>query len=339
MILRTLLDPLCHLDNCSVSATTVVRVLPNPISTPIDSTVNNVEKHEETHEDLQTAFFRAQVDEPQLPYLECSRPVYGENLLHLKEEEEEEEEEEGKGNSCASAAEFEELDDATEEALQDRLLLLANNEVDKMSNKKENGVILQRGFIKKITITAPPDFKPKPPNPAKGEPFFPNVDNPGNWSEYTFRPGFKKKDKGGQYTFHSLPTGAVPVPVNDGKREAAGWEFHYKGWKHDEVDNVSFRSGASAKNLFPKKRQGCLDAKLLTKMGLTEAIMVNEDALFSTAFASDVRAYEIGNKWGSETALLHKSRGLDIKVCDFAWPWRFLWAQVQASSCSRTCSF
>jgi hypothetical protein len=42
-----------------------------------------------------------------------------------------------------------------------------------MSDKKENGVILQKGFSKEILITtAPPDFKPKPPNPVKGEPFF-----------------------------------------------------------------------------------------------------------------------------------------------------------------------
>jgi hypothetical protein len=84
-------------------------------------------------EGRQSAFFPAQVDESQLSYLECSGPVYGVNLSHLKEEEQEE----GEGNSCASAPKFEELNDATEEALQDRLLLLANNKVDKMSNKKK----------------------------------------------------------------------------------------------------------------------------------------------------------------------------------------------------------
>jgi hypothetical protein len=56
----------------------------------------------------------------------------------------EEEQEEGDGDSCASAPKFEELDDATKEALQYQLLLLANNEVDKMSIKKESGVILQK---------------------------------------------------------------------------------------------------------------------------------------------------------------------------------------------------
>jgi hypothetical protein len=95
----------------------------------------------------------------------------------------EEEQEQGNGDSCASATKFEDLGDATKKALQDRLLLLANNEVDKMSDKRENGVILQKGFSKEIAITtAPPDFKPKAPNPAKGEPSFPDVDNPGNWS-------------------------------------------------------------------------------------------------------------------------------------------------------------
>ena len=148
-----------------------------------------------------------------------------------------------------------------------------------MSNRKENGVVLQKGFSKEIKITsAPPDFKPKARNESKGEPFLLNIDNPGNWLEYTFRPEFAKKDKGGSYTCHTLPSGAVPVPIKDGKREAAGWEFHYKGSR--KRDSTSFWSGALPENLFPKLRQGCLDAELLKKMGLTKARMANEDAQF-----------------------------------------------------------
>jgi hypothetical protein len=41
---------------------------------------------------------------------------------------------------------FEDLGNAAKEALQDQLLLLANSEVDKMSDEKENGVILQSFF-------------------------------------------------------------------------------------------------------------------------------------------------------------------------------------------------
>jgi hypothetical protein len=188
------------------------------------------------------------------------------------------------GDSCASASEFEVLGEAKEEALQDRLFLLVNNEDDKMSDSRENGVIIQKQFNKEISITTtPPDFKPKARNELKGEPTFLNVNNPGKWSEYTFRPEFAKKEKGGKgrnCTGHSLPTGAVPVPEKDGKREAGGWQFYYNGWKHDSVDDASFRSGVSPENLFPKSRQGCLDTELLKKMGLTEARMVNEDALF-----------------------------------------------------------
>ena len=92
-----------------------------------------------------------------------------------------------------------------------------------------------------------------------------NINNPGNWSEYTFRPEFAKKDKGGNYTCHTLPTGAVPVPIKDGKREAAGivlvsdvnqnrprmyahchkYQERYDGWYNDTQYNehqcVKFR--------------------------------------------------------------------------------------------------
>jgi hypothetical protein len=106
----------------------------DPKSTPEDFVTSSPNpEHGSDHEGQQSAFIGAQVDESQQSYLECSRPIYGVNLSHLKEEEQEE----GKGDNCASAPKFEELDHATEEALQYRLLLLANNEVDKMSDKKE----------------------------------------------------------------------------------------------------------------------------------------------------------------------------------------------------------
>jgi hypothetical protein len=78
----------------------------------------------------------------------------------------------------------------------------------------------------------------------------------------------------GKHAHHTLPTEAVPVPTKDRKREAAGWEFHCQGWKHDcdsSVGDGSFRSGALPENLFPKNQQGCLDAELLKKMSLTRA--------------------------------------------------------------------
>jgi hypothetical protein len=46
-----------------------------------------------------------------------------------------------------------------------------------------------------------------------------------------------------QYSHHALATGARPVPAdNKGKREKAGWDFHYKEWPNPE--NLKYRSGA-----------------------------------------------------------------------------------------------
>ncbi len=51
------------------------------------------------------------------------------------------------------------------------------------------------------------------------------MDNPGKWSNFTFRPMFEPK--GGKYNCHSMPAGAIPVPMNakTGKRELGGYEF------------------------------------------------------------------------------------------------------------------
>jgi hypothetical protein len=57
----------------------------------------------------------------------------------------------------------------------------------------------------------PDDWNPTI-NKNKGEPLFEDVDNPGGWSLYTFRPMFEPR--GGQYICHAMQAGAVPVPIN-----------------------------------------------------------------------------------------------------------------------------
>jgi len=60
-----------------------------------------------------------------------------------------------------------------------------------------------------VKIPGPPAGWTAPPtNTAAGEPDFSDVDNPGRWPEFIFRPVFK----GNKYIHHALPTGAVPVP-------------------------------------------------------------------------------------------------------------------------------
>jgi hypothetical protein len=100
---------------------------------------------------------------------------------------------------------------------------------------------------------------------------FTAVDNPGNWDKYTFQPQFEKKT--GNYTCHSLPTGARPCPPNaQGNRTRDGWEFHYNGWYGpDDLPHRS--SGATRNSPFPESRKGCMDKVKLTTLGLTKERM------------------------------------------------------------------
>ena len=62
-----------------------------------------------------------------------------------------------------------------------------------------------------------------------GELKFETVDNPGQWSEFTFIPVFTKRD--GIYKRHALPTGVMPPPhENSGTRLINRWDFHYNDW-------------------------------------------------------------------------------------------------------------
>jgi hypothetical protein len=139
-------------------------------------------------------------------------------------------------------------------------------------------------------------------NVAPAEPDFKDVDNPGNWNEFIFRPVYLKsgtgKDAQYKYLRHELPAGASPVPLNaDGKRVENGWEFFYGGW---ENSRASVRSGASVENLFPKERDSSLDVQILKSLGLTTDRVRNEqgnpDALFffSTPVAN-LQSQTIGN--------------------------------------------
>jgi hypothetical protein len=102
---------------------------------------------------------------------------------------------------------------------------------------------------------------------------FYQVDNPGNWQEYTYTAKYKK----GRYTHHCIPTGSKPVTINsDGDRNVNGWEFFYKGW---ESELATARNGATQGNLFPDKRHDCLNTTKLRKYDLSKKHMVSKDAL------------------------------------------------------------
>jgi hypothetical protein len=127
--------------------------------------------------------------------------------------------------------------------------------------------------------SAPDDWNPNV-NINCGEPRFEDVDNPGGWSNCTFRPMFEPR--GGKYICHAMPAGAVPVPINalTGKREAGGYEFFYKGWKKKNPTRENCRFGATREDLFPADRDITLDVTFLKKMGLSKQRMEECNALF-----------------------------------------------------------
>ena len=76
--------------------------------------------------------------------------------------------------------------------------------------------------------SAPRDYEPEPPK-YDAPKCFEDVDNPGSWSPFTFRPRYCDK----KYLGHFSPSGAQVVPKNaDGRRvitndDGEEWEFFY----------------------------------------------------------------------------------------------------------------
>jgi hypothetical protein len=187
--------------------------------------------------------------------------------------------EEGFGDSDNEADDVLDHADAMVEARQVRRQQEAVEEDETVEWTDHNSILLQKGASEPVLKLpgAPPNWSAPPRKEAKGEPVFIEVDNPGGWDEYTYRPEFSTKgDK--KYVKHVLPTGATPVAEVDGKRSVGDWEFFYSGWK-DSGDN-SFRDGASQAKPFPESRRGQLDRHLLLRMGLTSQRMISCDALF-----------------------------------------------------------
>jgi hypothetical protein len=129
-------------------------------------------------------------------------------------------EEEGEGDSNCSADEVEELNSSMWAAKNERLeVLLEDKMVDIVSDTRTNSLVVELLGSEVSVPKAPNDWVPKKPKIETNEPKFVDVDNPGGWDEYTFRPNFltkaTKNTKKGTYTHHSLPTGARPVPLDE----------------------------------------------------------------------------------------------------------------------------
>ena len=148
---------------------------------------------------------------------------------------------------------------------------------EEFSPAEGNGVVQLVGAPDGWVPPGPPPtwagYQPKGNAPELGD-----VDNPGNWSLYSFCPKYKT---GSVYSGHFTPAGAMVLPVNEhGERELNGWRFHYQGWTPDAFDKSTYvRGEATQHDLKPDSRKGSLDANILRKHGC-DADRVRDDPLF-----------------------------------------------------------
>jgi hypothetical protein len=148
---------------------------------------------------------------------------------------------------------------------------------EEFSPAEGNGVVQLVGAPDGWVPPGPPPtwagYQPKGNAPQLGD-----VDNPGNWSLYSFCPKYKT---GSVYSGHFTPAGAMVIPANEhGERELNGWRFHYQGWTPDAFDKSTYvRGEATQQDLKPDSRKGSLDANILRKHGC-DADRVRDDPLF-----------------------------------------------------------
>ena len=156
-----------------------------------------------------------------------------------------------------------------------------DDEDDAMINVSNNATISGAPYGWKVP-GPPANWKPNEPNTEAGEPPFEDVDNPGGWDQFTYKPKIDMKKK--KYLYHCLPTGATPVPENStGKRSIGDWNFVYDGsWKDDGTHG--FRSGATKEDRFPESRKGSLSRDRLTLLGMTADRILEEDGLPDALF-------------------------------------------------------
>ena len=191
------------------------------------------------------------------------------------------------GDSDEEGVESEIFDEAFVKAMIERNNHEGGMHVEEINSGEIAFVIAEDGVMNGVedvnlsqTINKVPDdwIVPVKREEGSSEPDFEDVDNPGGWNSFIFRPVYKKTGTGKnakyKYMKHELPTGCRPVPVNDkGKRESNGWEFFYKGWKSTKFPNA--RDGATPDNLFPSSRSSTLDLEILINLGLSRERMTS----------------------------------------------------------------
>jgi hypothetical protein len=199
------------------------------------------------------------------------------NGLVLEDVEEDQADEGDGGDSDIEGEDGREFEEAAVEAMEEKIQSNADDSNSVLHTAKQYEVLLsQMTSGELIRLPSPPeDWVAPEPKTLKGEPAFSLVDNPGDWSQYTYRAEFDAK---GKYKHHMIPTGALPVPLENGERKLGEWKFYYEGWETSK--NNCSRNYVTDDNMFPDERKGCLDVEKLRSFGLSKARMKDCDAFF-----------------------------------------------------------
>ena len=111
------------------------------------------------------------------------------------------------GSNC-DAAELEDLNNDISN-MENRLEVLVKQEDDdNMEDSEKNGTLVVVGLGPEVSVfSEPADWSATKPRTKTevGEPQFSDVDNPGEWGQYTFRPKFAAKPKGKDEKKDSTP--------------------------------------------------------------------------------------------------------------------------------------
>ena len=91
-------------------------------------------------------------------------------------------------------------------------------ELERQALERElaNGLPDDDDVVVKTAAYVPADWQPAAPKTNLGEKDFSDVDNPGAWHEFAYRPKFEGKGAARKYVGHAMPAGAMPVPLGEG---------------------------------------------------------------------------------------------------------------------------
>jgi hypothetical protein len=118
------------------------------------------------------------------------------------------------------------LEEVTTEQLAD--LVISDDDALLVEDNDQMAVMLHRGTVSAIEARCfevpgtPYDWVPPAAQVSKGGPEFKYINNPGEWSQFTYHPKFPN----GTFVQHSLPTGSSPVPPeSEGNHKGGDWDF------------------------------------------------------------------------------------------------------------------